>query len=121
VSAAVEQELLQAARQLLDDAHPGTVSAWSRASALLTRQALECALDGYWARHLAGAERLSMRAQLACAETYLGAEIAGDLAYSWHALSSATHHRPYEMDPTREELASLISVSERVVDRLAVL
>lgn len=101
-------ELVEQARRLLEEPTPATVSGWSRAAALLARQALELQLREFWSVRLAGAERLNMRAQLNCARVYLDSEIAGELAYAWYALSRATHHHPYELDPTREELASLL-------------
>jgi hypothetical protein len=105
---------------MLDDPTRSTVSAWPRAAALLARQALEAELTEYWREKLPGAERLNMRAQLNCAHSYLGRDLAGELSYTWHALSRATHHRPYELDLTREELASLITSSSRLITALAV-
>lgn len=104
---------------MLDDPTRSTVSAWPRAAALLTRQALERAFTTYWRTKLPGAERLSMRAQFDCAETYLGRELAGEMSYTWHALSRATHHHPYDLDPTRDELASLVASSDRLIRMLA--
>jgi hypothetical protein len=117
---ATDDELIAASRRLLDDPTHSTVSAWARAAALLARQALEHALAGYWAVRLPGAERLTMRAQLNCAHMYLGRQLAGGLTYTWYALSRATHHHPYELDPTREELASLIESASLLVKALAV-
>lgn len=58
-----------------------------------------------------------MRAQLACLPTYLAADgLASDVSFAWHALSRATHHHPYELDPTREELESLLAMTERLID-----
>ena len=114
-----EDELVDAARRMIDDDSRSTVSAWPRAAALLARQALERALAGYWHTRLPGAERLNMRAQLNCAHIYLGREIAGELTYTWYALSRATHHHPYELDPTREELSSLVQSAGRLVKALA--
>jgi hypothetical protein len=59
-----------------------------------------------------------MRAQLNCARVYLDRETAGQLSYAWHALSRATHHRPYELDPTREELESLLATTRSALQRL---
>ncbi len=116
---ATEDDLIATARQLLDDPTHATVSAWPRAAALLARQALERALADYWDSRLPGAERLNMRAQLNCAQIYLGAQLAGELTYTWYALSRATHHHPYELDPTRDELASLIGSADRAIRTVA--
>lgn len=113
-------QLLAFARAMLDSPTPSTVSAWSRAAALLTRQAIEQALTDYWRERLPGLERMNMRAQLNAADVIISRHIAGELRYVWHALSNATHHRPYELDPTREELDSLIMSAERAIRALRV-
>ncbi|MBX5443080.1 MAG: hypothetical protein IRZ32_16325 [Solirubrobacteraceae bacterium] len=100
---------LAAAQRMLDAADPTTASGWPRATALLARQALEDALAKLWAQRAPGVEKVPMRAQLACLPAYLSdPELASEAAYAWHALSRAIHHHPYELDPTREELASLL-------------
>jgi hypothetical protein len=113
-------ELLDAARRMLDEPNPSTVSAWARAAALLARQALEAALAEFWGARAPGVENLNMRAQLNCARVYLPA-VATDLSYVWHALSRATHHRPYELDPSREELDTLLARSGAIVQSLRAL
>jgi hypothetical protein len=105
---------------MLDEADPSTVSAWSRASALLARQALEEALKEYWIRWAPGVERLNMRIQLDCLRGYLtDMALVDDITFTWHALSRATHHHPYELDPTADELRSLVSSTDRIVAALA--
>ena len=108
-------DLLAEARRLLDEAPRGTVSLWPRAAALLARQALEDALERYWWRSAPGVERLNMRAQLNCLRAYASPPLASEFSYVWHALSRVTHHRPYALDPTRDELSSLIDGAEHVV------
>lgn len=109
-------ELVAEARRLLDETAPGTVSAWPRAAALLCRQALEGTLAQLWTTKAPSLRFTSMRAQLACLPSYLSSDVlARDVTFAWHALSRATHHQPYELDPTREELDSLITTSERLV------
>jgi hypothetical protein len=110
-------ELLEQARSLLDEASTGTVSAWPRAAALLTRQELEAALGAFWSEREPDLRWQNMRVQLACLQVY-APEVAADASWTWHALTRATHHHPYELDPTREELASLIERTERVVASL---
>lgn len=110
-------QLLDQAHGLLDDPARGTVSAWSRAAALLARQALEEALRRFWRVQAPGVEWTSMRAQLACLRLYLpSADVAAEVAFAWYALSRATHHHPYELDPTREELESLLAMTARSID-----
>jgi hypothetical protein len=113
-------ELVGEARRLLAEPDPYTVSAWGRAAALLARQALEESLAGFWRARASGIERLNMRTQLNCAQLYLPSAFAGDLSYTWHALSRATHHHPYELDPTQEELGTLLAQCEVLVQALDV-
>jgi hypothetical protein len=111
------RDLLAEARRMLDEPSPGTAAIWPRAAALLARQAIEESLERYWALRAPGVQRLNMRAQLGCLGVYLApAALAREVAFTWHALSRATHHHPYDLDPTREELDSLISAAERLVD-----
>lgn len=102
-------DLLAEAERLLERPSTGTVGLWARAAALLGRQALEEALASFWCARSPGIERASMRAQLGCAREWLGRELAGELSWTWCCLSRATHHHPYELDPTREELATLLA------------
>jgi hypothetical protein len=111
-------DLVREARRLLDTPTRESISGWPRAVALLARMALEEALDAYWREHLKGAEYLDMRAQLNCARIEMPADVAGDLSYAWHGLSRATHHHAYELDPTAEELRSLLTISDRTLAAL---
>jgi hypothetical protein len=113
-------DLVDEARRLLDGAPAGTVSAWPRAAAVLARQQLEQALEDFWAARVPGMDYVNRRAQLSCLDGYLdNRQLAADLKYTWHALTRATHHHPYELDPTREELASLLTATQRVTAELA--
>jgi hypothetical protein len=110
-------DLLTEARRMLDEPSPGTAAIWPRAAALLARQAIEESLERWWAVRAPGVQHLPMRAQLGCLDVYLEpSSLARDVAFTWHALSRATHHHPYDLDPTREELDSLIGAAERLVD-----
>lgn len=111
-------QLLAEARRLLDETPAGTAGAWPRAAALLARQALEAALTAHWTRHAPGVQRASMRAQIACLRATTDDETAAKVRFAWHALSRATHHRTYELDPTREELASLVTDATSLSARL---
>ena len=114
------EQLVAEARRLLDETPPGTVSAWPRAAALLCRQALEGTLAQLWRTKAPSLRFTPMRAQLACLPSYLpSAVLARDVTFTWHALSRATHHHPYELDPTREELDSLITTTRRLVASVA--
>jgi hypothetical protein len=115
--------LVDQARRLLNEAPAGTASAWPRAAAVLARQQLEHALVEFWrARVPAMMHVRSTRAQLSCLIGYVDdRRLLADLNFTWQALSEATHHHSYELDPTREELASLLTATERLTKQLAAL
>jgi hypothetical protein len=46
-------------------------------------------------------------------------ELATETRFTWYALSRATHHHPYELDPTREELSSLLRATRRLITATA--
>jgi hypothetical protein len=99
-------ELLVAARDRMGRPGLTTVGGWPRAVALLTRQALEKALDEFWATSAttAGLAVCSNKTQLICLPSYLHPAIARQINYAWAALSNACHYHPYELAPTSGEL-----------------
>ena len=110
-------ELLAAARRLLDHPVAATAGVWPRAVALLTRQALEKALDEFWESSpaTAGLSRCPRRSQLACLPSYLDAATAREIAYVWSALSEACHIHAYELAPTATELGGWIHAVGRLM------
>ena len=66
-------KLLTEARNLLQRPDAMTAGIWPRATALLTRQSLELALDDLWHRRAPGVEQCSARAQLLCLPSYCAA------------------------------------------------
>jgi hypothetical protein len=119
------RELLAAARLLADRADDDTQGLWPRAAALLARQSLEVALKTYWRIKAPGVEESSLRAQFLCLGSWISdAPLARRAYYAWSALSRASHHHPYELTPTRDELTvwgetvlEIITVTERAPSR----
>jgi hypothetical protein len=111
------EQLLAHARDLLERSDPSTAGIWPRATALLTRQVLEGALDDLWRRRAPGVEACSVKAQLLCLPSYLhGAEdLAERVAYTWVGLSRASHQHAYELSPTTPELVVWIEVVQQLV------
>jgi hypothetical protein len=99
-------DLLAAARRLVERPDSGTAGVWPRAAAFLARQALEEAMALLWVRQpgAVGLSKSAMRSQLLCLTAYLGAETAARAAYLSAALSRACHYHPYELAPTATEL-----------------
>jgi hypothetical protein len=112
-------ELLAEASSILENPVREAISGWPRAVALLARLALECSLDTYWRARVPGVQALDMRAQLGCAREFLGPALSGEISYAWNGLSRGTHHRPYELDPTVDELRALMSMVANALDAIA--
>jgi hypothetical protein len=100
------EELLAAARRLVERPDAVTAGVWPRAAALLARQALEAAMAALWAARprAAGLSECSMRSQLLCLTVYLDQDTATRAAYLFAALSRACHYHSYELAPTATEL-----------------
>jgi cytochrome c5 len=112
------RELLTAVDGLLGRPSKDTVGLWPRAATLLTRQALEVALKTFWSAKARGVEECTARAQLLCLGRYLGDEALAQRAHHvWSALSRSCHHHPYDLAPTREEIAAWHAVVAEVVER----
>ena len=113
-------ELLTAARNLMERTDPATAGLWPRASALLARQALEDAMDGFWLVRAPGMEQCSARAQLLCLSHYVGdEELAERVSYAWAGLSGACHQHPYELSPTSAELIGWLTTVDQLVVRVS--
>jgi hypothetical protein len=114
------EEVLAAARRLVERPDAGTAGVWPRAAALLARQALEQAMAGLWAGQ-PGADDLSrgsMRSQLLCLTAYVDQDVAARAAYLAAALSRACHYHPYELAPTAGELTRWLNETADLVTRL---
>lgn len=104
-------ELVMMARQLLDRTSPDTAGLWPRAAALLARQALEQAVDQFWAERRIPLDSLPTTQQLICLREYLGDDgLAGSVHHAWNALSRSCHQHPYELPPTSGELDRWIAI-----------
>lgn len=113
----IARSILASAGLLLDRASVETAGVWPRAAVLLQRQALEVALKTYWSVKAPGTEECSVRAQLLCLGPYLSDPgIARRGHEAWAALSRAAHFHPYELPPTREELASWHGIVLELID-----
>jgi len=111
--------LVAAARDLVRRPTAGTAGLWPRAAALLARRALEEALDELWSKRAPGLERATARAQLVCLPEYLGDRaLAGEVVFTWSALSDACHHHLYELAPTAAELGRRLDAVDRLVEKL---
>lgn len=111
------EELLAAARRLIERPEAATAGVWPRAAALLTRQALEQAMALLWAAEAQAADLsgCSMRSQVLCLTAYLDPPTAARTAYLWAALSRACHYHPYELAPTAAELNTWLNEAAQLV------
>ena len=72
------EELLAAARRLIERPDAATAGVWPRAAALLARQALELSMSALWAAspQATGLSGSSMRSQMLYLTAYLGQDTA---------------------------------------------
>ena len=114
------QEILAAARQLLDRSDFGISGVWSRAAALLARQAFELGLDDHWRKRGLALDRLATRPQLICLASYLpNSDVAARATHAWSALSRACHHHPYELAPSPGEIRTWLDAVDDALAALA--
>jgi hypothetical protein len=117
---ATPHDLIALARTILDDHQAKWTPSWARATALLTRQALEDALDDLWRARDLKMDRVSARAQLLCLSAYLkDDDLSAEVRHAWGTLSRACHHHPYELAPTSTELRRWIEAVGALVARVA--
>src|ERR1700734_1117080 len=111
------EELLAAARRLVERPDAVTDGVWPRAAALLARQALEVAMAAPWAArpHSIGLSECSMRSQLLCLTDCLDKDTATRAAYLFAALSRACHYHSYELAPTATELTRWLNETAQLV------
>ena len=106
-------QLLDHARTLLGKGGAGAEGIWPRASALLTRQALEAALASYWSRRdLAQLAHATARSQFICLSVLEDPGVASPVIMAWVELSNACHLHAYELAPTASELLGWIEIAE---------
>ena len=113
-------ELLAAAKDLMQRPDTLITGIWPRAAALLARQALETAMAELWASQPQATEMSShsMRSQLLCLTAYLDPGPASRAAYVFAALSHACHYHPYELAPTAAELTGWLDQATQIVTRM---
>jgi hypothetical protein len=113
-------ELLDAAKDLMQRPGASLDGIWPRAAALLARQALEAAMAELWTvnRQAAGLSASTMRSQELCLTAYLDTGTASRTVYLLAALSRACHYHPYELAPTAAELTSWLDQAAQLVTQL---
>lgn len=110
-------ELLAAARRIIQRADAATVGVWPHAAALLARQSLEQAMTTLWAADPRAARLAdcSLRSQILCLTAYLDQETASRVAYLAAALSRACHYHSYELAPTATELTRWLDEAAQLI------
>ena len=113
-------DLLDAARDLMQRPSASLDGIWPRAAALLARRALEAAMAELWAadRQAAGLSAATMRSQELCLTAYLDPATASRITYPLAALSHACHFHPYELAPTAAELTSWLDQAAQIVTKI---
>lgn len=109
-------ELLARCRSMLGVADPLTAGLWPRCVAFLLRQALEEHLAIILGGLSPGARATPMRTQLIVFSVlWSHKEMARRVAYTWYALSEATHYQGYELPPPGADLHGWMQTIEGFV------
>ncbi|MDP8932526.1 MAG: hypothetical protein M3O70_29245 [Actinomycetota bacterium] len=111
------EETLDLAYEVLRPGSPLAGELRARAAALLLRQALERAVAEAW-REAGYEPEWSMRAQLLCLRDLVDESTVEEAADLWGQLSGISHHHPYALAPTEEELSGVRARVQEVVGRL---
>ena len=113
-------DLLTAARALLDGSASAALGGWSRAVALLSRQALEKGIEELWQANPAtcGLSVCTRKTQLTCLPAYLEPRLAREVSYVWATLSNACHYHPYHLAPTAAELSGWIEAVATLLEAI---
>ncbi len=101
-------QLLEQSRLLAEQAKGPDHRSWTRAAALLQRQALESLLYELWRKREPEMLEATTRAQLLCLREYLqgNEELAREVHFLWSVLSEAAHARELNLAPSRNELGA---------------
>lgn len=111
------RELLDAAQELLIKPIEGTAGLWPRAAAVLIRQALEVQMTIILTKSVPGTHESSARTKLICLQSELDDEaLAEEVAHAWWALTTACHHRAYDLAPTADELQGWLQTARRLTE-----
>lgn len=109
-------ETLQEARSLIQGGLPESDVMWARSAALVTRQALEEALyEKLHSAHGVGKSAKFNTQLILLREISKDKNLAAEVAWTWSALSSATHIQGYALPPTLGELQRWLETVERFV------
>lgn len=110
------RDLLDAAQELLTRPIEGTAGLWPKAAAVLIRQALEDQMTIILTKSIPGVHESSARTKLICLQSMLDdQELAEAVSHAWWALTTACHHRAYDLAPSAEELQRWLNTSRRLV------
>lgn len=109
-------DLLAAARDLVERPADDTAAVWGRAATLLTRQALEGAMADLLTTRAPGSQAASFSAQLLVLGDVLDdPTLAARAAYTWSALSRASHQQGDELPAGDKQLRRWIETVGELV------
>lgn len=106
---------LRAARVILDRPDALASPGWARSVALLARQALEDAVDAFWARCSPGMQQATWKSRFVALRFYVDdPALARQAHHVWVTLSNASHHHGYDLAPTAGELRTWLDTVSRL-------
>lgn len=109
-------ELLEKARDLAGG-HAALGRTARRSSALLARHALEKALGDWLVSRHKVSRSANFTVQLICLQhLHPDPELSQRVAWTWSALSAASHHRGYELPPQLPDLLNWLDTTEAFLE-----
>lgn len=108
--------LLERTERLMTERGARLGRAKPRAVAVLMRRTLETALAEFLAHAAPGCDRAPFTSRLlVMRHRHPDPGLAAEVAWTWSALSAATHHQGYELNPSSTVLAAWLATVRRFV------
>ncbi len=108
--------LVASARQLAATTERKYGGSLRLGAVIILRQALEAALDEYWAATEPTLADANMRCQMIALRTYLpDAQLAHDLRFCWSTMSELIHYTAYELPPGIAEINRMAETIDRFI------
>lgn len=76
-------------------------------------------MDFLYQQRAPALRRCSARAKVLCLRRFVPLEVAQSAQFTWHALSAACHHHPYQLAPDSRQLMAAIGEVTRLLDAIS--
>jgi hypothetical protein len=111
---------VKAARVVLTRPEAIPTASWSRAVAVLGRQAIERGMTDLWSVVAPPMTTVrNKKAAFICLRAYIDPALAGRVHYAWGAFSDACHHHVYDLPPSAAELSGWLDITDEFLAAVA--